>query len=74
MHPTSPKAGDAVHGASFGHFLSMAHGSLREVETQILIAVRPRFISEEACESILTLTSEVGRLITGLTRSIDRLP
>ena len=28
-------------GNEFGHFLSIAHGSLRELETQIMIARRP---------------------------------
>ncbi|MFN8636421.1 MAG: four helix bundle protein [Chloroflexota bacterium] len=39
----------------FGHFLSIAHGSVREVETQLLIAIRLRFVTEESCEQALAL-------------------
>jgi four helix bundle protein len=56
----------------FGRFLSIAHGSLREVETQILIAVRLSYIGEDASESILALCGDVGRLISGLLRSLER--
>src|SRR6266480_3109064 len=48
------------------HFLSVAHGSLREVETQLLIATRLRFLDEAVGESVLTVSDEVGRLIGGL--------
>ena len=55
----------------FLNFLGIAYGSLCEAETQIILAVRLRFLSKESCESLLQLAAEVGRLINGLTRSLE---
>jgi|SRR5581483_1545468 len=60
--------------SEFGHFLSVAHGSLREVETQLLIAIRLHFLDEAIAESVLSLSDEVGRLIGGLARSLEQPP
>lgn len=54
----------------FARFLSIAHGSLRELETQILISERLQYLSQT--DDLLALASEVGRLITGLTKSLNR--
>jgi four helix bundle protein len=56
----------------FVQFLSVAHGSLREVETQILIAVRLGYLNEARGNSVLVVSKEVGRLINGLSRSLER--
>lgn len=51
----------------FRHFLSIAHGSVREVETQIMIAQRLAYLSADAAQRILEQAGEVGRLINGLS-------
>jgi four helix bundle protein len=51
----------------FRHFLSIAHGSVREVETCVLIGERLGYVSAEPCALLLDRASEVGRLITGLS-------
>ncbi len=56
----------------FGRFLSIAYGSLREVETQLLIGVRLGYVDEAACKEAFSLAEEVGRLLNGLSRSLDR--
>jgi four helix bundle protein len=56
----------------FLQFLSVSHGSLREVETQLLIAQRLSFFSDHDGEPLLRQTSEVGRLIQGLMRKLRR--
>ena len=56
----------------FLRYLSMAHGSLREVETQVIIAARLRYLEEADTNNLLTLASEVGKLINGLTNSLKR--
>ena len=48
------------------HHLSIAHGSLREVETQILIAHRLKYVDQSAVQRLRQQASEVGRLIQGL--------
>ena len=54
----------------FQNFLSIAHGSVREVETQILIAQRLHFMPAEQAETLLNQAGEVGRLIKGLWNSL----
>ena len=55
----------------FVHFLSIANGSLLELETQCLIAQRLDYINQVHTDGLLLLTGEVGRLITGLDRSLQ---
>jgi four helix bundle protein len=56
----------------FQNALSVAHGSIREVETQITIALRQQFTSPENEQAVLNLASEVGRLVQGLMNSLTR--
>jgi four helix bundle protein len=52
----------------YAHFVSIAHGSLSELETQILLAqsVYPRFQYHKS----LALSDEVGRMLYGLVRAL----
>jgi four helix bundle protein len=54
----------------FAQFLRIAHGSLRELETQVLIAQRLSYVTGKEAASLLDVAAEVGRLITGLIRSM----
>jgi four helix bundle protein len=63
--------GRRTTGAFLQH-LSIAHGSLRETETQMLLAVRLGYLSDKAAASLMKQTGEVGRLITGLANSLSR--
>ena len=56
----------------FLRYLSIARGSLQEVETQILIATRLDYIAESEKVEMLERTSETNRLLTGLSRSLSR--
>lgn len=55
----------------FRNFLSMAHGSVREVETPILIAKRLNYLKPKIGDQILQGAAEVGRLLQGLMKSIN---
>jgi four helix bundle protein len=59
-------------GREFTHHLRIAYGSLRETETQLLIAERLGYLPARKIETILELSSEVGRLINGLMKSLNR--
>jgi four helix bundle protein len=48
----------------------IAYGSLREVETQLLISNRLSYLPKEVVDQLLENTSEIGRLIDGLKRSL----
>jgi len=56
----------------FQNFLSIAHGSVREVETQILIAQRLQYLSDKETQTVLDLAGETGRLINGLLNSLSK--
>jgi four helix bundle protein len=56
----------------FLHFLSVAYGSLKEVETQLFISRRLNYITEEKSNRMLALTTEIGRIISGLQTSLKR--
>ncbi len=55
----------------FLHRLSIAYGPLLEVETQIIVAERLSYLPREVTASLLNDAAEVGRLINGLTRSLE---
>lgn len=55
----------------FRRFLAISYGSLREVETQILIARRLNYMTEAQTERMMNLAGEAGRLINGLSNSLE---
>jgi four helix bundle protein len=57
----------------FGHHVSIAYGSLCELETQILIAEQLGYTNVNTTGTLLAQITEVRRLIRGLLRSL-RLP
>lgn len=56
----------------FARFLAIAHGSLREVETQIMIARRQGFLTPELEQELLVLAGQTGRLIKGLLNKFSK--
>ena len=56
----------------FIHHLSMAYGSLMEVETQVLIGLDLGYLEKELVSAFLRDSSEAGRIINGLMRSLRR--
>ena len=48
----------------------IAHGSLMELETQIQIAGRLRYVDEKAMEEALGRTEELGRMLNALARRL----
>ncbi len=57
---------------SFLQHLSIAQGSVAEVETQVMIAQRLNYLSQEDGMWLLGSAAEVGRLIRGLSGSLER--
>jgi four helix bundle protein len=54
------------------HFLGMAYGSVKEMETQVLIAERLRYVSAHHSDELVKMTGEIARLISGLMNSLNR--
>ena len=55
---------------AFQNHLSIAAGSLAELETQIMLAERLGFCHKETSSSLLASTDEIGRMLTGLKTSL----
>jgi four helix bundle protein len=56
----------------FIQFLRTAQGSLKELETHLLLASRVQYASEEDVEPILLRCEELGRMLRSLIRSLQR--
>ena len=54
------------------HFYSMSHGSLTELQSQLLIARDLNFLNKEDFDKIAHQTVEVAKLISGLKRIGNR--
>jgi four helix bundle protein len=55
----------------FAQFLHHAIGSLNEVETQVELSMRLRFMTRETGSALLPRIAEVGRLARGLVNSLE---
>jgi four helix bundle protein len=55
---------------AFQNHLSIAAGSLAELETQLILSQRLGFCAEPTCLLILSKTDEIGRMLTGLKNSL----
>lgn len=62
------------HGRKFTNVflnhLSIASGSLMEVETLLLIAQRRNYIVENVVNELLVQTDEIGKMLSGLRKSL----
>jgi four helix bundle protein len=57
---------------SYAHFLRTAQGSLKELETHLLLATRVGLMPETKSEPLIQQSDVVGRMLHGLIRSIER--
>ncbi|MER8425620.1 four helix bundle protein [Mesorhizobium sp. M1403] len=57
--------------ASYQQFLRIAQGSLKELETHLLIAQRVGITSREAVESLMPHSESVGKLLRLLIRKLS---
>lgn len=56
----------------FLNFLSIATGSLAELETQLVLGNRLGFLTGERYEKLLAQLNEVGRIMYGLSSSLSK--
>jgi len=69
--PSNIAEGHCRSRREFIHHLSIAQGSLSEVETQIEIAKRLRYITLEQKQASFELASQIGRMINGMMNSLE---
>jgi four helix bundle protein len=60
-----------IHRKEYIHHLSIARGSLWEVETMVQLAVRLKYLERESGLKLWERLQEVGRLLNGLLRSLE---
>jgi four helix bundle protein len=56
----------------FVHFLRHSRGSLAELETQLLIAQRQRYLPDSLTETLIKQADELGRILSGLINSLKQ--
>lgn len=58
------------HLGDYLRHLSIANGSLKELETQLIIASRRHYLNPDLERLLLHSSTEVGRMLSGLARSL----
>ena len=56
----------------FAHFLSNSEGSASEVDTELLIANRLSFLSQNDYSALRSSLDEIGRMLTGLSHHVQQ--
>ena len=56
----------------FKHFLSIANGSTTELETQILLTTRLKFVEKQDIEETLNLCNEIKKMNYALQKSLTQ--
>ena len=54
----------------FARFLSIASGSVAELETQILVSVRLGYLRDDATVPVVSLCDEVGKMLRALRKTV----
>ena len=60
------------NSGSFIQFLRMSQGSLKELETHLLLAERVKLVKMEELDPLLNRCDELGKMTRSLIRSIQR--
>lgn len=58
------------HLGDYIRHLSIAKGSLTELETHLIVSFRLEFLTKERLDVLLEKTSEAGRMLEALSRSL----
>jgi four helix bundle protein len=56
----------------FRQFVKLAEGSNCELQTQLLIARRLQYVSEQKCDVLDALSVEIGKMLTALSKYLTR--
>jgi len=71
--PSNLAEGHARFGAGeFSRFISIAMGSVAEIETQILLSNDLGYITSEISQEVLGELDAIGKMLRGLAKSIQR--
>ena len=56
---------------AFVQFLRIAQGSLKELETHLILAQRLGYLDDETASGLLARTDEIGRMIRSMIRRLQ---
>jgi four helix bundle protein len=71
--PSNLAEGHARSGAGeFSRFISIAMGSLAELETQVMLSKELGYLDAAVSESLLGDMDVIGKMLRGLAKSINR--
>ena len=59
---------------NYVQFLKIAQGSLKELETLMIVSVRVDLLSEAASEKLLAECERIGKMLRGLIRALESQP
>jgi four helix bundle protein len=59
------------HTREFLHFLGVARGSIKEVETHLILSQRVGLLKEDELQPMLARTAEVCRMLAGLKGALE---
>jgi four helix bundle protein len=60
------------HTKEFLNCLSIARGSLMELETHLLLSERVGLLAQEKLDPLLALTDRISRMLTGLRKALEK--
>ena len=72
--PSNVSEGHRQSTKTYSHYVTMALGSLAEAETQIELARRLSFMTDQDAKSLGELSATLGRILHGLRRSLTPSP
>ena len=58
--------------AEFQPYISIAMGSVAELETQVLLSLDPGFLNPDQQEQLMPRLDQIGKMLRGLHRSLAR--
>lgn len=58
--------------AEFQPYISIAMGSVAELETQVLLSLDPGFLNPDQQEQLMPKLDQIGKMLRGLHRSLAR--
>ena len=68
--PSNIAEGHGRGGREFVRFLDIAYGSLLEVETQLELAQRLKYLNDTDAVEMLNECAEIGKMLNGLKNSL----
>jgi four helix bundle protein len=70
--PSNIAEGKGRSGAKpYAYHLSVAHGSLWELETQLFLAHDLGFLDGDNLENLISLSSEIGRMLRSMIQTLE---